>query len=143
MSRPHSSSVDADTTAWGGVAFDGATSVEYSPGNGSGHVNMTDARTGDDEGGRELNGDMENAASDQTAVGTNNARRDDDETAVADREKLIDDIVNKQDGLKALLQRITHVQTENSKLKSNNETLQTYIDNLTRANALGAMGPKR
>ncbi|GAA6055013.1 DUF2205 domain protein [Rhodotorula toruloides] len=51
------------------------------------------------------------------------------------KEQIILEIINKQDGLRALLQRIGEVQGEANKLKSENETLQTYIDNLTRTNA--------
>ncbi|GAA5830133.1 hypothetical protein JCM11251_006889 [Rhodosporidiobolus azoricus] len=57
---------------------------------------------------------------------------------VAAKEELISDIVSKQDGLRALLQRVSEVQGEAGKLKSDNETLQTYIDNLTRNNAMAA-----
>ncbi|BGP20279.1 hypothetical protein JCM10213v2_008416, partial [Rhodosporidiobolus nylandii] len=51
---------------------------------------------------------------------------------VAAKEELVKEIVSKQEGLRALLQRVTEVQGEANKLKSDNETLQTYIDNLTR-----------
>ncbi|ORY76234.1 hypothetical protein BCR35DRAFT_305874 [Leucosporidium creatinivorum] len=54
---------------------------------------------------------------------------------VLDKEALVKDIITKQDGLRALLQRVTDVQAEGAKLKSDNSTLQTYIDNLTRNNA--------
>ncbi|GAA6013455.1 hypothetical protein JCM10207_008853 [Rhodosporidiobolus poonsookiae] len=57
---------------------------------------------------------------------------------VAEKEQLVQDIISKQDGLRALLQRVTEVQGEATKLKSENETLQTYIDNLTRNNAMAA-----
>ncbi|KAM0789696.1 hypothetical protein ACM66B_006556 [Microbotryomycetes sp. NB124-2] len=149
MSRPHSSSVDADTSAWGGsgMSFSAAASaIEYSNGNMDGdddtgkhatHANDVD----DDEH------DISDALDDRSGTSDNVTRRTtasaEGEDNVAQREALISDIVNKQDGLKALLQRITAVQNEQQKLKSNNETLQTYIDNLTRANALGAVGAKR
>ncbi|GAA6034642.1 hypothetical protein JCM8097_001094 [Rhodosporidiobolus ruineniae] len=57
---------------------------------------------------------------------------------VAAKEQLVQDIISKQDGLRALLQRVSEVQGEANKLKSDNETLQTYIDNLTRNNAVAA-----
>ncbi|GAA6006748.1 uncharacterized protein JCM10292_003484 [Rhodotorula paludigena] len=57
---------------------------------------------------------------------------------VAAKEELVRDILNKQDGLRALLARVGEVQGEANKLKSENETLQTYIDNLTRTNAVAA-----
>ncbi|GAA6009715.1 hypothetical protein JCM11491_001071 [Sporobolomyces phaffii] len=55
-----------------------------------------------------------------------------DASDVVEKERLVKDIVSKQDGLRALLQRVGEVQGEATKLKSDNETLQTYIDNLTR-----------
>ncbi|GAA5863498.1 hypothetical protein JCM8547_007265 [Rhodosporidiobolus lusitaniae] len=61
-----------------------------------------------------------------------------DAAQVMEKEQLVEDIVSKQDGLRALLQRVSEVQGEASKLKSDNETLQTYIDNLTRNNAVAA-----
>ncbi|KAK4056455.1 hypothetical protein OIO90_002598 [Microbotryomycetes sp. JL221] len=116
MSRPHSSSVDADTGAWGGsnVTSYPVTSL---------HDNDSDLDT-------------------QAEPPQHDS---DDADTMAEKERMIADIVTKQDGLKALLQRVQHVQNESAKLKSNNETLQTYIDNLTRANAtaLGAANNKR
>ncbi|GAA5907197.1 uncharacterized protein JCM6883_006175 [Sporobolomyces salmoneus] len=61
-----------------------------------------------------------------------------DASDVIEKEKLVKDIISKQDGLRALLQRVSEVQGEATKLKSDNETLQTYIDNLTRNNAMAA-----
>ncbi|GAA5932815.1 hypothetical protein JCM3775_002243 [Rhodotorula graminis] len=57
---------------------------------------------------------------------------------VAEKEALVQEIVNRQDGLRALLQRVGEVQGEAEKLKAENATLQTYIDNLTRTNAVAA-----
>ncbi|GAA5820269.1 hypothetical protein JCM3770_002446 [Rhodotorula araucariae] len=57
---------------------------------------------------------------------------------VAAKELIVSDILSKQDGLRALLHRVGQVQGEANKLKSENETLQTYIDNLTRTNAVAA-----
>ncbi|BGP58280.1 hypothetical protein JCM8202_000958 [Rhodotorula sphaerocarpa] len=54
------------------------------------------------------------------------------------KEQLVSEITNKQEGLRALLDRVNEVQGEADKLKSGNETLQTYIDNLTRNNAVAA-----
>ncbi|TKA53818.1 hypothetical protein B0A53_03608 [Rhodotorula sp. CCFEE 5036] len=54
------------------------------------------------------------------------------------KEQLVKSITSKQEGLRALLQRVNQVQGEADKLKSGNETLQTYIDNLTRNNAMAA-----
>ncbi|GAA5875190.1 hypothetical protein JCM16303_005040 [Sporobolomyces ruberrimus] len=61
-----------------------------------------------------------------------------DASDVVEKDKLVKEIISKQDGLRALLQRVTEVQGEGNKLKSDNETLQTYIDNLTRNNAMAA-----
>ncbi|GAA5976116.1 hypothetical protein JCM5350_000320 [Sporobolomyces pararoseus] len=61
-----------------------------------------------------------------------------DASDVVEKERLVKDIISKQDGLRALLQRVSEVQGEATKLKSDNETLQTYIDNLTRNNAMAA-----
>ncbi|KWU45512.1 hypothetical protein RHOSPDRAFT_32814 [Rhodotorula sp. JG-1b] len=66
---------------------------------------------------------------------------DTDEVSPADiqaKEQLVKSITSKQEGLRALLQRVNQVQGEANKLKSGNETLQTYIDNLTRNNAMAA-----
>ncbi|GAA5845776.1 hypothetical protein JCM3766R1_000313 [Sporobolomyces carnicolor] len=90
MSRPHSSSVDADN-AWGKPLAISSN-----------------------------NGDLDRAGSDVDA------------SDVVEKDRLVKDIVSKQDGLRALLQRVEQVQREGTKLKSDNETLQTYIDNLTR-----------
>ncbi|GAA5876474.1 hypothetical protein JCM3774_003787 [Rhodotorula dairenensis] len=54
------------------------------------------------------------------------------------KELVVKTIAGKQEGLRALLQRVNQVQAEADKLKSGNETLQTYIDNLTRNNAMAA-----
>ncbi|POY75472.1 hypothetical protein BMF94_1374 [Rhodotorula taiwanensis] len=54
------------------------------------------------------------------------------------KQDLVKNITNKQEGLRALLQRVNEVQAEADKLRSGNETLQTYIDNLTRNNAMAA-----
>ncbi|GAA5826216.1 hypothetical protein JCM5353_003851 [Sporobolomyces roseus] len=54
-----------------------------------------------------------------------------DASDVIEKEQLVKDILT-------LLQRVTEVQGEATKLKSDNETLQTYIDNLTRNNAMAA-----
>ncbi|GAA6059909.1 hypothetical protein JCM10212_005292 [Sporobolomyces blumeae] len=61
-----------------------------------------------------------------------------DASDVVEKDRLVKEIVSKQDGLRALLQRVTEVQGEATKLRSDNETLQTYIDNLTRNNAMAA-----
>ncbi|GAA5915686.1 hypothetical protein JCM5296_003493 [Sporobolomyces johnsonii] len=61
-----------------------------------------------------------------------------DASDVVEKDRLVKDILTKQDGLTALLQRVGEVQDEATKLKSDNETLQTYIDNLTRNNAMAA-----
>ncbi|GAA5930483.1 Slo1p [Sporobolomyces koalae] len=88
MSRPHSSSVDADN-AWG---------KPVTP----------------------------------TSEPATLERETFDASDVVEKERLVRDILSKQDGLRALLQRVSEVQGEATKLKSDNETLQTYIDNLTR-----------
>ncbi|KAM0749024.1 hypothetical protein T439DRAFT_327516 [Meredithblackwellia eburnea MCA 4105] len=61
-----------------------------------------------------------------------------DPASVLKKEKVVREIVEMQDGLKALIERVEAVQTEGAKLRAGNETLQTYIDNLTRTNALAA-----
>ncbi|SGY81520.1 BQ5605_C009g05503 [Microbotryum silenes-dioicae] len=73
---------------------------------------------------------------------------DDDEldpAEIQEKERLVKDFTTKQDGLKALMERISSVNKETQKIKSGNETLQTYIDNLTRNNAQAAVsgGGKR
>ncbi|SCV74791.1 BQ2448_7820 [Microbotryum intermedium] len=68
-----------------------------------------------------------------------------DPVEIQEKERLVKDFTTRQDGLKALLERISSVQKETNKIKSGNETLQTYIDNLTRNNAQAAVsgGGKR
>ncbi|KAI5479825.1 hypothetical protein MNV49_002637 [Pseudohyphozyma bogoriensis] len=61
-----------------------------------------------------------------------------DAAGVVEKERLVKEIITMQEGLKALLDRVTDVQEESAKLKAGNETLQTYIDNLTRNNAMAA-----
>ncbi|KAF8521051.1 hypothetical protein JB92DRAFT_2892708 [Gautieria morchelliformis] len=48
------------------------------------------------------------------------------------KERVIRDIVAAQEDLKTLLSRIKTVQGEVDKLTSGNQTLQMYIDNLTK-----------
>ncbi|KDE06334.1 hypothetical protein MVLG_03372 [Microbotryum lychnidis-dioicae p1A1 Lamole] len=98
-----------------------------------------------------------------------------DPAEIQEKERLVKDFTTKQDGLKgvthrslrgrgdtiptratpiyvylprtfaALMERISSVNKETQKIKSGNETLQTYIDNLTRNNAQAAVsgGGKR
>ncbi|KAL8287258.1 hypothetical protein RQP46_003710 [Phenoliferia psychrophenolica] len=61
-----------------------------------------------------------------------------DPALIVKKELIVKEIMELQDGLRALLQRVESVQGEGEKLKIGNETLQTYIDNLTRTNALAA-----
>lgn len=61
-----------------------------------------------------------------------------DQASVLKKEQIVRDIIVMQEGLRALLERVESVQAEGTKLKTGNETLQTYIDNLTRTNALAA-----
>lgn len=56
-------------------------------------------------------------------------------SSVLAKETLVKDIVQTQQGLAALLNRVAVVQGESTKLKESNAVLQTYIDNLTRTNA--------
>ncbi|GAA95987.1 uncharacterized protein L969DRAFT_19691 [Mixia osmundae IAM 14324] len=57
-------------------------------------------------------------------------------SSVVEREGLIKEIQDLQDGLRALLSRVDGVTDECNKLKASNDTLQTYIDNLTRNSVL-------
>ncbi|KAF9454740.1 hypothetical protein P691DRAFT_770268 [Macrolepiota fuliginosa MF-IS2] len=48
------------------------------------------------------------------------------------KEKLIKEIRASQEGLRAMLAKVQNVQKEVDKLSSSNDTLQMYIDNLTK-----------
>ncbi|EJT98728.1 hypothetical protein DACRYDRAFT_41625, partial [Dacryopinax primogenitus] len=48
------------------------------------------------------------------------------------KEKVIKDILAAQEDLRIMLSRVQTVQSDIDKLKSDNATLQMYIDNLTR-----------
>jgi len=48
------------------------------------------------------------------------------------KEQVIKDILAAQEDLRIMLSRIQNVQTDIDKLKSDNGTLQMYIDNLTK-----------
>ncbi|KAJ3804854.1 hypothetical protein EV368DRAFT_37057 [Lentinula lateritia] len=52
-------------------------------------------------------------------------------TEALKKEKVLKEIAASQADLKALYSRVQSVRTEVDKLQSGNETLQTYIDNLT------------
>ncbi|SCZ98035.1 BZ3500_MvSof-1268-A1-R1_Chr3-3g06533 [Microbotryum saponariae] len=87
-------------------------------------------------------------ASPLSSTRTAEAQDDDDEldpAEIQEKERLVKDFTTKQDGLKALMERISSVNKETQEIKSGNETLQTYIDNLTRNNAQAAVsgGGKR
>lgn len=47
-----------------------------------------------------------------------------------EKEKVIKDIITLRDGLRGLLVRITEVEGDNDKLKTENEMLATYMENL-------------
>jgi len=50
--------------------------------------------------------------------------------SAVEKERIIKDILALRDGLRSLLVRVTEVETENDKLKKDNEMLGVYIDNL-------------
>ncbi|KDN48194.1 hypothetical protein K437DRAFT_267683 [Tilletiaria anomala UBC 951] len=52
---------------------------------------------------------------------------------VLEKEKIVREIVAMQDGLKALLWRVTSVKEECSKAEADNEMLQAYIDSVTKS----------
>ncbi|PWN53982.1 hypothetical protein IE53DRAFT_383509 [Violaceomyces palustris] len=52
---------------------------------------------------------------------------------IVEKEKLIREILAMQDGLRALLQRVSKVKQECEKAESDNEMLQTYIDSVTKS----------
>ncbi|WVO18418.1 hypothetical protein L204_106135 [Cryptococcus depauperatus] len=54
------------------------------------------------------------------------------------KEKIIKDIITLRDGLRGLMVRISEVEIENDKLAKENETLNLYVDNLTRNSAVNA-----
>jgi len=50
-------------------------------------------------------------------------------TAV-EKDRIIKDILTLRDGLRGLMVRVTEVESENERLKKDNEMLSVYIDNL-------------
>jgi hypothetical protein len=47
-----------------------------------------------------------------------------------EKERIIKDIITLRDGLRGLMVRVTEVESENERLKKDNEMLAVYIDNL-------------
>jgi hypothetical protein len=47
-----------------------------------------------------------------------------------EKERLIKDIVSLRDGLRGLMVKVTEVESENERLRKDNEMLGVYIDNL-------------
>lgn len=50
--------------------------------------------------------------------------------AAIEKERIIKDILSLRDGLRGLMVRVTEVESENDRLKKDNEMLAVYIDNL-------------
>ncbi|KAK9893704.1 hypothetical protein P389DRAFT_198461 [Cystobasidium minutum MCA 4210] len=79
------------------------------------------------------------SADENDAGGWESASSKKDDLAVAlEKEKIIKDIMQTQEGLRALLSRIEEVTTDISKTSEENATLQTYLDNMTRNTAMFA-----
>jgi len=77
---------------------------------------------------------------DSQAVAWTNTRPTEeiDPSSIVEKEAVIKEILNIQEGLRALLERVEEVDVECDKMKGSNEILQTYIDNLTRNNVRSA-----
>jgi len=72
---------------------------------------------------------------DASAWGTPQAQEADEGDIVANamkKERVLRDLAAAQEDLKTLLSRVKTVQGEVDKLTSGNQTLQMYIDNLTK-----------
>ncbi|KAG9284705.1 hypothetical protein G9A89_002936 [Geosiphon pyriformis] len=55
-----------------------------------------------------------------------------------DKQKLINQVVDLQGGLKALIQRVETIKQENDQMQAQNQILQTYINNLMSSNVLSS-----
>ncbi|PWZ01382.1 hypothetical protein BCV70DRAFT_73088 [Testicularia cyperi] len=59
---------------------------------------------------------------------------------VVEKDKLVREIMAMQDGLRALLTRVSTVQEDCKKAEADNEMLQTYIDTVTKSLAAKERG---
>ncbi|CAD6980111.1 unnamed protein product [Tilletia controversa] len=60
---------------------------------------------------------------------------------VIEKENLVRDVVSMQDSLRALLTRVSTVKEDCTKAESENETLQTYVESVTRSVASSTSSP--
>ncbi|KAE8249192.1 hypothetical protein A4X13_0g5307 [Tilletia indica] len=57
---------------------------------------------------------------------------------VIEKENLLKDVLAMQDSLRALLTRVTTVKEDCTKAESENETLQTYVESVTKSLAISS-----
>ncbi|CAG8570247.1 8286_t:CDS:2, partial [Diversispora eburnea] len=67
----------------------------------------------------------------------------DQELSLEAREKLIKEILEQQEGLKALIQRVESVKGDHDQKQSGNQILQTYINNLMSSSVLSSVNGKK
>ncbi|CAG8579127.1 9727_t:CDS:2 [Paraglomus brasilianum] len=60
-----------------------------------------------------------------------------------EKAKLIKQVIDLQEGLKALIDRVESVKKDHEKIQSSNQILQTYINNLMSSSVLSSLGANR
>ncbi|CAI2163125.1 14763_t:CDS:2 [Funneliformis geosporum] len=82
------------------------------------------------------------ASSNTITILNNSIKQDENETieelSSEDKSNLIKEIIELQEGLKALVERVESVKNDHDQKQSGNQILQTYINNLMSSNVLSS-----
>ncbi|CAG8445327.1 5546_t:CDS:2 [Ambispora gerdemannii] len=71
---------------------------------------------------------------------TESQKQQDENVSEEEKEKLINKVVELQEGLKALGERVESVKQDYDQKQAGNQILQTYINNLMSSNVLSSAG---